>query len=548
MLQGVVKSASECLPISEAFVELYDKDGNLLESTRTNTDGYWTLSTAGQYIQVTHKGYSRKTYSTTGLPPVMRLLEATIIGYCDQLWTQADQPIAVKVHSVKPFTAKLVRLGKSKEFILSLGSFKPCVQTVPDNFFVEQGLDWSESFTLIIPEHSRPGIYNIVLADGVNIFAIPLVVSNPNSNPQKSPRLLVLASTNTWQQYNFWGGRSRYRNFEQYTPQPALNSRVPWTRRGRKLLLHWLSRLLPAKLAKHARQLLAKDKIEQTTAWEFQRLSVKRPFPACDPMGDDPYQPFTSHLTASEWRLLAWLEREGYDYDIISGFDWHQNPDVLQHYSAIILSSHCEYWSADMYHSLTAAHQHNGLWVVNLSGNSIYRLIEFAADGSTICKSVRFRTACADETQTLGVRYTPSDYGTCAAFKILRANHPLFKGCNQAILESGTVGNSCLNRWTANEQTGYNPARPTKAEGLAGEGASGWETDKLSHSAPDDFIVIAKGMNFPEGADMVYREPNANRGGVFSASSITFAGSLLVDEGCSIIVKNVLERATRPSD
>jgi hypothetical protein len=49
-------------------------------------------------------------------------------------------------------------------------------------------------------------------------------------------------------------------------------------------------------------------------------------------------------------------------------------------------------------------------------------------------------------------------------------------------------------------------------------------------------------MNSRGGADMVVREPEGSRGGVFSASSITFTGSLLVDYVCSEITRTVLKK------
>ena len=73
-------------------------------------------------------------------------------------------------------------------------------------------------------------------------------------------------------------------------------------------------------------------------------------------------------------------------------------------------------------------------------------------------------------------------------------------------------------------------------------GASGWETDKISKTAHDKFIVIAKGMNKKGGADMVIREHSNNRGGVFSASSIVFGASLLIDNIASEIIKNILKK------
>ncbi len=80
------------------------------------------------------------------------------------------------------------------------------------------------------------------------------------------------------------------------------------------------------------------------------------------------------------------------------------------------------------------------------------------------------------------------------------------------------------------------------ASGLKGIGGSGWETDKLSKTAAKDFFQLAKGLNKKGGADLVLREPAETRGGVFSVSSITFGGSLLIDNVCSGMVKNVLNK------
>jgi hypothetical protein len=45
------------------------------------------------------------------------------------------------------------------------------------------------------------------------------------------------------------------------------------------------------------------------------------------------------------------------------------------------------------------------------------------------------------------------------------------------------------------------------------------------------------------GADMVIREPKGQRGGVFSVSSILFGGGLLLDDVCSTLTKNIINRS-----
>ncbi len=94
-------------------------------------------------------------------------------------------------------------------------------------------------------------------------------------------------------------------------------------------------------------------------------------------------RPFINHLGGAEWRVLAWLERENINYDVISGAELHNNPSLLKNYQALLLSTHSEYWTRKMYQGLKFYHEQKGLWVINISGNSIYREIEFYQDGST---------------------------------------------------------------------------------------------------------------------------------------------------------------------
>jgi hypothetical protein len=73
-------------------------------------------------------------------------------------------------------------------------------------------------------------------------------------------------------------------------------------------------------------------------------------------------------------------------------------------------------------------------------------------------------------------------------------------------------------------------------------GASGHETDKISPSSPKNVKLLAQGMNPDKGgADMVIHEPGGG-GAVFSAGSITWPASILVDDAVSRITSNVLRR------
>ena len=534
-LNITVTSAELCEPVSGVRVKRQNPDGQTAFSM-TDKQGIVGLEdlAADEILQFEKEGFVTRTINGGEISSLVRMLENRITGYHDRLWACPGEHVNVHAHSVSRFSAKLYRHGLEKQLILDCGEHEAVVQQVPDALFVEKGLKWKEAFTCQIPDEAKPGLYSFYLEpDSGEPFAVPLVVSTPPKEYGRKNKLLVLASTNTWQSYNLWGGRSRYRNFEESASSQFLKG-------PRFLPRYWIRRtgqMLPTGI----RNALLRILKQSQPAWKFKRLSIKRPMTNCRLEDDTPLKPFTNHLAGGEWRLLAWLERENIGFDIVSGFELHQDPDLLKNYDAIVLSTHCEYWSERMYRGLKKYHQQNGLWILNLSGNSIYREVDFDTDGSMHCTSLFFEKSCEDETQLIGVRFTETDYGTAAPYKAVQPDHWVFENTGLD-RKTPVFGKGCLNQNTEKNYERYDPGRPGFKNGLKGIGASGWECDKLSRSARQNFTLIAKGCNPRGGAHMVVREPENPRGGVFSASSITFTGSLLVDDICSGIVKNVIRR------
>ncbi|HUE16070.1 MAG TPA: N,N-dimethylformamidase beta subunit family domain-containing protein, partial [Planctomycetaceae bacterium] len=75
-------------------------------------------------------------------------------------------------------------------------------------------------------------------------------------------------------------------------------------------------------------------------------------------------------------------------------------------------------------------------------------------------------------------------------------------------------------------------------------GASGHETDKISASSPRNVHLLAKGLNADNGGAEMVCFDTPGGGAVFSAGSICYISSLLVDEAVSTITANVLRRFT----
>lgn len=532
---GIIKGAELARPLSGVQVLYIDAGGSEKLLCSSDEQGQWEVSKVPKEGGIVFRkpGFVEKTFSIGKIPALIRLLEDKLIGYQDKLWFKPGETVRAYVHAPESFQATLYRHGIQKTKLLTRGKQPDFAQVVPDGLFVENGLRWEPNFSYRIPENASPGIYSLLLeSNHQKPFAIPFVVSAPQEGHSPKP-LLVLASTNNWQCYNIWGGRSRYRNFEEDKSDPYLRDSSRFTE-----FLASAGKLTPRPLVRALKKIVGMT--QSDPPWKFKRLSINRPFTNCSLEASSPDEPFTNHLAAGEWRVLAWLEREGYDYDMISGYELHQNPDILKHYQSLILSTHCEYWSERMYKGLKACHNSHGLSIINLSGNSLYREVDFFEDGSLQCVSLKFEESVEDETQLIGVRFTEGDMGTCAPYQVFRPDHWIFNGLN--VKKNQLFGEYSLNRKTPRDTDHYDPGRLGTVSGLVGEGASGWETDKLSRTAPGDFTLIAKGQNKGGGAEMVICEPNAKRGGVFSASSITFGGALLIDEVCSGIVNNVLKQ------
>jgi len=540
---GIVADAELCSGLAGVSVTCRDADGTRGETGLSDEQGRWRLAhvEAGDEILFEKGGFVSKVCTGEELSGVVRMLEDRLIGYQDRLWYLPGEEVAVRVHSPCAFRACLCRHGLTKETILRLGRMPAHRQQVPNGHFVATGVDWPTTFSYRIPETARPGLYSLLLeAEGQKAFAVPFTVSTPPHRCGKSADIVVLANTTTWQSYNVWGGRSRYRNCEGRGEAAPI--------RSRSLLAMQLQQFvydkLPAPLRRAARW-ATRRRVQEARSWQFDRLSVRRPFTNCRLEGADVLEPFCNHLGAAEWRVLAWMEREGIAYDIVSGFDLDRRPDVLGAYKAILFSSHCEYWTRGMYATLKHHHTQRGLWVLNFAGNTLYRLVEFFDDGSTRCRSLSFNDAVEDETQLLGVRVTAGDYATCAPYRVVDRNHWVFANARLRGRRP-RFGQASLNRKHPALSQWYDPGRPGLDGGLRGAGASGWETDKLSRAAPADVRLVAKGMNRFGGADMVVREPAGTRGGMFSASSVCFGGCLLIDETASIVARNVIDRALAP--
>jgi hypothetical protein len=241
------------------------------------------------------------------------------------------------------------------------------------------------------------------------------------------------------------------------------------------------------------------------------------------------------HVAPAEWRLLGWMEREGFEYDLYAETQLHARQLDLDRYRVLVASTHPEYWTREMYQAVKSWVFERGGRLVYLGGNGLNCEVSLSEAATMLVHNGDSRELQADiaryesrfgmrvesEAHLLGVVYSDSGVMTAAPYRVERADHWAFEGTG---LRHGDLFG----------QRGLHERIPG--------GASGHETDKISPSSPAGTLRLAKGLNPDEGGAEIVQFETPSGGAVFSVGSICWPSSLLVDDHVSRITANVLGR------
>ena len=396
-------------------------------------------------------------------------------GYTDKISVLPGEELNLMISTkVKTFSIEFLRVGNKLEKIQNINDIPGTYQSIETKFPSALGCKWKPTLKYKIPDGISSGCYLIKLMgnDTDDVSFIPVIVKPKKMENQ----IAVIASTNTWHAYNSWGGHNFYINYTSFPSKYIINTQRPF-------------------------DLYLRNPVEE----------------ACQITRD--------HLLVGERFVWAWLERERIGYDIYSDTDLHSQEEfgnILSKYKIIIISTHHEYWSYDMVNHLREFIK-NGGNVLSLSGNTMYKEVEFPDQNLIVLDGAFFRYQGFNEETVLGTAHDLHGFNTWEPYKVVKSNHWVFNGTN--LKDGGLFGDDGLNVSPKDES-----------------GASGWETDKIYPNSPKNITLLAKGINSRGGgADMTIYDLPAG-GSVFSTGSITFGGSLLVDDKISQITKNVINR------
>ncbi len=514
--------------VALADVQLEFEAGGTSVEARSRASGavYADVEPGLYQVTLAKPGYGSKRVRvavTPERPYQFRLLGDGLLGYAWPKWVRSGERAEFRVHSVEPYKIDLWRYGLHKQLVAKIGWFDEhgplaTMQVTPDGDYTQTGIAWnkvgygSRQHAQHVTAPDRSGLYYFhTRTDSGRFFAFPWVVA-PRA---PSTKVAVLMSNITWNAYNNFGGRSNYLHADLCPPTPTVNARMELSRYNDPEFGTW-------------------------NAERYAPLSFDRPEPLNHvPQATEVVDPIEGraacHVAPADWRLLAWMEREGFDYDVYAETQLHAGALDLDAYRVLVLGAHPEYWSREMYLAVKSWVFERGGRLMYLGGNGLNCEVSFPDPETMIVHNgdnrklqanieryeSRFGMRVESEANLLGVVYTEAGVMTAAPYQVLQGEHWIFDG-------SGL-------------QTGDFFGHNTLHERIPG-GASGHETDKKSPRTPVGTACLAKGLNPNDGGGEIVCFATPGGGGVFSVGSICWPSALLVDEPVSRITANVLKR------
>ncbi|MFT5326501.1 MAG: N,N-dimethylformamidase [Planctomycetaceae bacterium] len=529
MLVGYV-SNERYVALSDILFEFRGTDGVVTARSSISGAVYAEIETGDYEVVFGGDGFGSKIVQMRARedePYQFRLLSDCLLGYAWPKCVKSGERSEFRVHAVEQYELELWRYGAEKEFVRRIGTFdehgpRATMQITPDGDYTQTGVEWnkygftSKALSQSVEAPERSGLYYFhARSKSGDFFSFPWVVA-PSAPRSK---VAVLASDINWNAYNSFGGRSNYIHADRFPPTPTINSRL--------------------ELKRYTEQ-------EHRTydQEEYAPLSLDRPDPYNhvdeDEQLTDPIAGRQGcHMAPAEWRLLGWMERKEFEYDLYSETQFHFDQVPLDDYKVLIISTHPEYWSAEMYYRLKSWVFERGGRLMYLGGNGLNCEVEFLDDHRIVYQNThwshsepqfapdgteyesRFDKRQESEANLLGVVFTFPGIMTGAPYEVKDATHWCFEGTG--LSNGDTFGEKSLH------------------ERIPG-GASGHETDKISAQSPANVQLLARGLNPDDGgAEIVIHEPSGG-GAVFSVGSICWPSSVLVDDAVSKITENVLRR------
>lgn len=242
-------------------------------------------------------------------------LKAEEGGYTDKLsYTQGDT-VYICISSKRPFyNLSIFNIVDSVNSVIDFPNIPGAERVTPDSSYM-YGCNWPVTRKFSTANFVT-GVYKAQFMTSRGLFKVVFFVK-PVS-PGSHSDILVVPSTNTWQAYNPFGGKSLY-NYNSTNNERAY------------------------------------------------KVSFQRP---------------TSQIIGfpefinSEELIIKWLYENNFQVEFAADYDLHKNPNLLSNYKIVIIAGHSEYWSYQQRHQIQRFLDQGGKLII-LSGNTCWWQVRF---------------------------------------------------------------------------------------------------------------------------------------------------------------------------
>ncbi len=393
-------------------------------------------------------------------------LQREIEGYASACSVAAGETIEFYVNTAAPsYSIEIFRMGwyggRGARRVFGPVSAQGVRQTIPEPD-PETGLvdcDWQEPFKLTVRSRWRSGVYLAKLEESVG-RSQSYIIFVVRKDTDKADIVYQLP-VNTYQVYNFWGGKSAY----------------AW---GSGDTLPWGSTYgQPAVIVSFNRPYVASNNPAAAAvgmgAGEF--LSNVQPVREGYPISSAGW----------DYNTVRWLEREGYYVTYITNVDSHNSPDVVSRRRVFIAGAHDEYWSWESRGNIEKALA-NGTSLFFSGANAVYWQVRQEKDRKG--RPCRFLAIYKESAAASDPVLIDGDHSNDHLATINWRDAPVSRPEDTLIGISylmdpvdGNIVVSNPDHW-AFENTGL-------GEGSELRGLLGYEVDGVTDRAPEGLVVLA---------------------------------------------------------
>ena len=329
--------------ISKVKTEYFDGIGRqnanriVIENRQLGTRDWWYNQTdSDPWIE----GFTDSFSYVPGDVISFKLTSAELSSSRSQILVDDTDIIDVKIYRLGYYNGDGGRLIGSVKYLNKLSKYQP--HCLFENFSRMIDCDnWGVSIQWNIPTSSISGIYVALPSfqkNGIQLLGsyVPFVIRQDFDKQLFGSDILLKTADTTWVAYNSYGGWNLYRG----------NNSVSFGSRASKVSYNRpFANRLPSRFHK------TKNKLSHRGAFE-------------------------NFLFGSEYPLLFWLEKHGYDVSYASCADveiMYSTPNILspQNYKLLISMGHDEYYSQTLRDSFVTA-RNRGINLAFFTGNELF--------------------------------------------------------------------------------------------------------------------------------------------------------------------------------